>query len=285
MIRIGLTGFSDHPILQSSATKASAKLLDYSGHFPIVEIDSAFYAIPRKEVVERWVEDTPHTFQFIVKAYQAMTGHQRKEDWTFTSIEEIFRTFEDSISPMQEAGKLFAVLFQFPPWYDCVPKNKAYIKKIRTRLAHLPIAIEFRNQTWFSAKNEQATLAFLQEQSLIHVICDEPQVGAGSVPFVPKATHHKVMFRLHGRNVHGWRNIGNAEHWRKVRFLYNYNEDELQQFINEIRKFEDHHDIAVTFNNNSAHDAAPNAKKLQQLLAIKYEGLAPRQLDFFKGDW
>lgn len=286
MIRIGLTGFTDHPILASATTKASAKLFDYSGHFPIVEIDSSFYAIPKLATIEKWIAETPSNFRFIVKAHQAMTGHQRREDWTFSSIEEIYQTFEDCLMPMQQAGKLYAVLVQFPPWYDAMPKNMAYIRKMNQRLTHFQLAVEFRNQTWFDSQHREATLNFLREEKIINVICDEPQAGVGSIPFVPEATTDQVMFRFHGRNLHGWRNVGNAEHWRKVRFLYNYNDDELTTFMHVIKEFEAQgKDVVVTFNNNSAHDAAPNAKRLQHLLNISYEGLAPRQLDIFGGEW
>ena len=46
MIQIGLTGWSDHP---SITTNPQNKLGDYAAHFPIVELDSSFYAIPSQE--------------------------------------------------------------------------------------------------------------------------------------------------------------------------------------------------------------------------------------------
>lgn len=48
MIHIGLTGWGDHPSLYRSLSKD--KLFDYSGHFPIVELDTSFYS-DRKSVV------------------------------------------------------------------------------------------------------------------------------------------------------------------------------------------------------------------------------------------
>ena len=44
-----------------------------------VEVDTSFYAIPAKEHVRKWCEDTPENFRFVVKAYQGMTGHLRGE--------------------------------------------------------------------------------------------------------------------------------------------------------------------------------------------------------------
>ena len=45
MIYIGLTGWGDHPTLYSEETSTRDKLFDYSGHFPIVEVDTSFYAL------------------------------------------------------------------------------------------------------------------------------------------------------------------------------------------------------------------------------------------------
>ena len=76
---------------------------------------------------------------------------------------------------------------------------------------------------------------FLREHQFIHTICDEPQAGVGSVPFYPVVTANKALIRIHGRNIHGWRNTGNAENWRKVRFLYDYNREELQQLGHRMK--------------------------------------------------
>ena len=281
MINIGLTGWGDHPDVYSSVTAAKDKLFDYSGHFPVVELDTSFYAIPSVENVEKWCKDTPDTFQFVVKAYQGMTGHLRDE-LPFETKNDMFNAFRASIDTFMKHGKLAMVLVQFPPWFDCQTKNVNYIHYIKQQLADYPVAIEFRNQTWYSAQMKDKTLAFLKNNELIHVVCDEPQAGSGSVPFVAIATHDKVLVRIHGRNVHGWRNIGHAENWRKVRFLYNYNEEELQQLSEQVRflnKQAKH--VYVLFNNNSGGHAAKNAKRMQQILQIEFENLAPKQLGLF----
>lgn len=79
MIVVGLTGWGDHPSLYSGVTTSKDKLFDYTGHFLAVEVDTSFYAIPSKENVRKWCENTPENFRFIVKAYQGMTGHLRGE--------------------------------------------------------------------------------------------------------------------------------------------------------------------------------------------------------------
>ena len=284
MVHIGLTGWGDHSDLHNSTSTARNRLFDYSGHFPIVELDTSFYSIPSEANVRKWIAETPQHFQFVVKAYQGMTGHLRG-DHPYGSRKEMFETFKLAVTPFVEAQKLAMILVQFPPWFDCQKKNVQYIRYVKQQLAAFPIAIEFRNRTWYNEQYLDGTLTFLREQGFIHTVCDEPQAGEGSVPLVPVATAQKVLMRIHGRNVHGWRNTGNNEEWRKVRFLYDYNEEELagiKQHIEALQK--QAKEVYVLFNNNSGHHAAKNAKKLQKMLDIKYEGLSPKQLDFFGGD-
>lgn len=284
IISIGLTGWGDHPSLYSSATKAQDKLFDYSGHFPIVEVDTSFYAIPSKANIEKWCRETPANFRFIVKAYQGITGHLRDE-LPYETRNDMFEHFLTCIRTFQEHQKLTMVLVQFPPWFDCTAKNVTYIRYVKQQLPNIPIAIEFRNQTWYSEKMKEKTIQFLKEENLIHTVCDEPQAGVGSVPFVPIATNDKALIRIHGRNIHGWRNSGNAENWRKVRFLYNYNLDELQFLAQNARNLQQQAtEVFVLFNNNSGHDAAHNAKKLQELLNIQFTELSPKQLSIFEGE-
>lgn len=284
MINIGLTGWGDHPDLAGPNSTVKDKLVDYTGHFPVVELDSTFYAIQPERNIQKWIRETPSRFQFIVKAYQGITGHSR-EPLPFESKEAMYEAFVKSIEPLQAAGKLAMVLVQFPPWFDCRKENVNEIRYIRERLRMFDVAIEFRHQSWYSPPFKEKTLHFLRTFNFIHTVCDEPQAGDGSVPLVPQATRDdRVLFRLHGRNVYGWRNtFGDDKSWRTVRYLYDYNEVELKEFetiVNSLATQSE--DVFVIFNNNSGKHAANNAKAFQQLLKITYENLAARQLNLFE---
>ncbi|TQR18391.1 DUF72 domain-containing protein [Psychrobacillus vulpis] len=281
MIKIGLTGWGDHPELYVSSAKE--RLQDYSAHFPIVELDSSFYAIPSKKNIEKWIKETPDNFQFVVKAYQEITGHQRGES-QFSSKEEMFEVYRQSIAPLQENGKLSMVLVQFPPWFRCEKGNVEYILRVREELKDFEVAIEFRHQSWYSSPFKEGTINFLKSHHFHHTVCDEPQVGEGCVPLIPIATSEKVLVRLHGRNTYGWLNPGNNENWREVRYLYDYNKEELSAIQNVSEQLHKQaEDVVVLFNNNSGGHAAKNAKAFQQMLRIDFEGLAPKQLDLFEG--
>ncbi|MCA1319735.1 DUF72 domain-containing protein [Bacillus tianshenii] len=282
MIYIGVTGWGDHDSLYTSGVAARDKLKEYSAHFPVVEVDSSFYAIQPKRNVEKWVADTPPTFKFIVKAYQGMTGHQRG-DIPFESKEEMFEAFLQSIEPFKEADKLAMVLFQFPPWFDCNKDNVIYIRWCKEKMKDTRVALEFRNQSWFSEPFKEQTLSFMEKEGWIHSICDEPQAGKGSIPTVLHPTDKELtLVRLHGRNVHGWTKAVSGKDWREVRYLYDYNEQELLEWKSNLEQIKNStEDIYVLFNNNSGGHAADNAKRMIEMLDLAYHGLAPRQLDLF----
>lgn len=72
------------------------------------------------------------------------------------------------------------------------------------------------------------------------------------------------------------------QEWRDVRYLYNYNENELKDLANKVQILEQKaKKVYVIFNNNSGGHAAQNAKTYQDILDIEYTGLAPQQLKFF----
>ncbi|MFZ0576718.1 MAG: DUF72 domain-containing protein [Psychrobacillus psychrotolerans] len=283
MIQIGLTGWGDHPDLYVSS--ARERLQDYSAHFPVVELDAAFYAIQPIKNSLKWIKETPDNFQFVVKAYQGITGHLRG-DFPFDSIEEMFELYRQSVMPFKNSGKLSMILAQFPPWFQCTKENVQYIRKVREELKDFEVVIEFRHQSWYSSEYKDSTLHFLKENGLHHSVCDEPQAGDGSIPLVPIATTNKVLVRLHGRNTYGWVNPGNNVKWREVRYLYDYNKEELSSIKGICEYLEKQaKEVVVLFNNNSGGHAANNAKTFQSMLGIDFEGLAPKQLDFFEGDF
>jgi uncharacterized protein YecE (DUF72 family) len=280
MIRIGVTGWGDHDSLYPDGTSPKDKLEAYSGHFPVVEVDSSFYAVQPVKNYERWVSSTPKDFSFVVKAYQGMTGHSRGKV-PFDSVKQMFEAFIQSIQPVISSGKLEMVLFQYPPWFDCKKENVQILRYAKELMGDIPLALEFRNQTWFREEMREKTLRFIDEEGWIHTVCDEPQAGNGSIPIVMYTTGEKTLVRMHGRNVYGWNNSGQPN-WREVRYLYRYNQSELLEWKERIQMLAAQtQNLTILFNNNSGGDAADNAKQMIDLLDIQYDFLAPRQLDLF----
>ncbi len=161
-------------------------------------------------------------------------------------------------------------------------ENVDYLRYCKKVMGDIPVALEFRNQSWFIRAYRENTLNFMQQEGWIHAIADEPQAGNGSIPIVPIVTDPQMtLVRMHGRNLHGW-NKPNDANWREVRYLYKYNQEELLEWKKRVLQLQTaSKEIIVLFNNNSGGDAAGNAKEFQQMLDIDYEGLAPRQMNLF----
>lgn len=280
-INIGLTGWGDHPDIHEQDVGSRHKLASYAAYFPVVELDSCFYSIMTPEKIRHWDLQTPSNFSFVVKAYQAFTGHDR-QPYTRKEIKAMFHSFQQQIDPLIESGKLNAILFQFPPWFDLRQSHIKRLRFIREQFQSYPTAIEFRNRTWFHEQIKADTINYLKEDKWIHTICDEPQAGQASVPVVPEITHGKQsLIRFHGRNVYGWNQSG-QDNWREVRFLYNYNDDELKSWRDRVQNLSQQvEQLTILFNNNSGHHAYANAKRFQHLLGINYTGLNSRQIDLF----
>jgi Uncharacterized conserved protein len=285
MIVIGLTGWGDHDPLYPPGTPAKDKLKGYARHFAIVEMDSAFYAVQPPDRMARYAEETPEGFGFVIKAYQGMTGHLRGKPY-YENDNDMYGALRDSLTPLREAGKLTAALFQYPPWFDCTKENVRLLRETKKRMEGFPCALEFRHQSWFVPEMRERTLAFMRDEGWMHSICDEPQAGVGSIPIVPVATSPDyTLVRLHGRNVGGWNQSGNAN-WREVRYLYDYNESELDDWTAIVRRLaEQSRTVGVIFNNNSGGHAAGNAKQLMRMLGQPVYELPvvrePEQLDLF----
>ncbi|MDR7072923.1 DUF72 domain-containing protein [Fictibacillus barbaricus] len=280
MIKIGVTGWGDHDSLYPDGTPAKDKLAVYSGHFPVVEVDSSFYAVQPLKNYEKWVSATPKDFSFVVKAYQGITGHSRGKI-PFDSVKQMFEAFIQSIQPVIEAGKLEMVLFQYPPWFDCKKENVQILRFTKEMMGDIPAALEFRNQSWFTDDMTEKTLQFIDESGWFHTVCDEPQAGRRSIPIVMHTSEEKTLIRMHGRNIYGWENRGQPN-WREVRYLYRYNQAELLEWKEKIQQLaSETKELTILFNNNSGGDAADNAKQMIEMLNIQYDFLAPRQLDLF----
>ncbi|GEA98883.1 DUF72 domain-containing protein [Levilactobacillus brevis] len=281
MITIGLTTWKEHPALIGGEERP-VTLTEYAGRLPVVELDTPFYGIPRQSTVANWQAAVPDGFQYILKANQVMTRHDRQHPLDEAGITAAFDQFIMAIQPMVTAGKLMTVLFQFPPFFNRTTANIQYLRDVRLKMGKLPVAVEFRSPSWFETPGMTAdVMAYLQSLKLTNVTTDEPHNLNDGIPLVETVTTPELaVVRLHGRNAQGWFNQG--ADWRKTRTLYRYSEAELQDIASLVKRVAQHaQQVCVIFNNNSAKDAAPNALRLQEILGLHWQNLAPQQLDLF----
>lgn len=294
-IRVGTASWTDPTLIKSKkfyppgCSSAEARLRFYASQFPLVEVDSSYYAMPNGSNSALWVERTPPTFLFNIKAFRLFTGHQTQRDMFPKDVQpalpqngkknlyykdvpddvraELWRRYFEAIAPLAAAGKLGAVHFQFAPWVTSGPDGRAHVQHCAEMVAdQYMMAVEFRNRSWFDPAHAPSTLAFEREHQLVNVVVDEPQGSANSIPSVWEVTNPELaLVRLHGRNHETW-NIQGATA-ASDRFNYDYSDEELSELSEKIR------DIAssvaqthVVFNNNYEDQGQRSARTLMGLL-------------------
>jgi uncharacterized protein YecE (DUF72 family) len=116
----------------------------YARVFRTVEVDSSFYRAPTPFLVQRWTERTPADFRFTLKVPQDVT-HEDDE----TKGDAILARFLDSLAPMRVAGKLGAVVLQFPPSFRA-PGGSAKLEHLLSSVpVEVPLAVELRHGSWW----------------------------------------------------------------------------------------------------------------------------------------
>ena len=268
---------------------AEARLRFYASRFPLVEVDSSYYAMPSPATAQLWAERTPNDFTMNVKAFRIFTGHQTSPTVLHKDIraalppsakanlyykdlapelrDELWRRFTLALQPLRAAGKLGLVHFQFPPWLVCNAAGRAHVAHCVERMAGHTLSVEFRHQSWFTQAQAEPTLAFERELGVVHTVVDGPQGFTNSVPAVWAVTHPEfALLRLHGRNTGTW-NVKGATA-ASDRFNYDYPDQELDELAGQVRRLSHAAlNTHVVFNNNMEDQGQRNAATLARLLA------------------
>ena len=179
--------------------------------------------------------------------------------------DEIHARFWISLDPLRKAGKLGAILLQYPDWFVISHQNKDEILHARERLPDDRLAVEFRNETWMSERNRAETLKFLADHDLTYVAVDEPQGFPSSVPPVAEVTSGRLaIVRFHGRNAENWKKKGITA---AERFDYAYSKEELTEWLGKIEHLAEGADeVHVLMNNCYADKAVTNAAEISRML-------------------
>jgi len=270
MIRVGTCAWSDHTGFYPRGVPPAGRLAHYARFFPLVEVDSSFYYPPSARNCALWAERTPPHFRFHVKAHRTMTWHDRQAIPDPAALRTATRQFAEAVEPMRQAGKLVALHFQFPPWFQRGVEAWDYLANVREALPDHLLAIEFRHRSWLEdAERVAETLQLLQRHGFVHTICDEPQIGSGSVPAVVEATSADLaIVRLHGRNAQTWYK---STATTGERFKYRYSEEELREWLEPARALgAKATDVHVLMNNNHEDSAVRNAWEMASLLDLGY---------------
>lgn len=287
-ILVGTASWTHRSLLESGwypddASTPAKRLAYYATRFPIAEVDATYYHPPSLSTVEAWRDRTPPGFTFDVKAFSLLTGHPTRPASLYKDLreslgappqrnlypkdvppeiaDEVWRRFLGALEPLHEAGKLGAVLFQFPPWFPIGEGNRRYILECARRCAPMRVSVEFRNHTWMDEENREDTLAFLAGHDLAYVGVDMPQGHTSSIPPVLAATSDLAVVRLHGHSDK-WTSKNIDE-----RFAYMYSEPELGRWAARVRELAEGAETThVLFNNCCADNSQRNAARFRALV-------------------
>ena len=224
-------------------------------YFDAVEINSSFYHPPSPDTARSWLSRIQHNpnFIFTAKLFRAFTHERGKA----TADDE--KLFRQGIDPLMEAGKLGAVLIQFPWSFKNDREERPYLNQLAERFKDYPLVVELRHESW----NNPRVLQTLEDLGVGLCDIDQPQF-ANSIKPSAEVTSPIGYVRLHGRNYRNW---FREEADVVERYDYLYSRDELEPWVERIKQVsEKAKQTFVITNNHARGQSLVNAFEVMALL-------------------
>ncbi len=249
-ILVGTASWSDPGFVERwypPKLPAGERLPWYAQHFDMVEVNSTFYAVPERRMVERWNQATPDDFVFNVKLHRLLSRHaatlkslppavQRsaaadakgKVELTPKLEHALLDQIEAAIEPLRAAKKFGAFLLQLSPAFSPRKHELAELDELLARLAPLGVVVELRNRNWTEGEQLDATLDFFRRHQTALALVDAPNEAHFTI--MPSELNEvtnprRAYLRLHGRNAEAYlRGKTVAE-----RFYYDYSDEEIAE--------------------------------------------------------
>ncbi len=259
-VRIGPAGWSYpdwagyvYPARLPRGFHEAAFLAEY---FDTIEINTSFYQPIRPQHAALWlarVASNPR-FLFTAKLWQRFT-----HDPSATVEDE--RAVRAGFDVLCEAGKLGAVLLQFPFSFHRTAETTAYLAAVLRRFADYPLVVEVRHGSWYAPE----VFSLLQESGAGFCNIDQPIIGHSLAPS-EQVTSPVGYIRLHGRRYDTWFSDDPAVPAHE-RYNYLYSLEELEPWAGRIRKVTEHaRNVFVVTNNHFQGKAVVNALQLIHIL-------------------
>ncbi len=218
----------------------SSLLEQYLTYFDTVEINSTFYALPRKSFINHLVE-LPYSEKFFSAKLPKVVTHDNRlrldgEGGT------ILETYFSLMKPLKE--KTEALLIQLPPWaISTMGDLENFFSNLDLSFRY---AIEFRHKSWLTER----VWNLLEDYGIAHVIVDEPKL-----PINTRITTDFVYIRWHGHGTKPW-------------YKYRYSEEELLEWKPILEDLETRSETVLGYFNNHFYGYAP----LNGLQMLQYMG-------------
>jgi uncharacterized protein YecE (DUF72 family) len=250
------------------------ELTFYAEHFDTVEVNSSFYRVPAVEAVQKWAERTPDGFEFSLKLYQKFTHPEMFAKATGADPATLggkdVDEFRAALEPLADAGKLGALLAQFPASFKNDDESRMYLEWLLTAFKEYPVAVELRHRSW--SDDAKSTAGLLSGFNAALAQIDEPKFKSSIRQTLLPNVRTFYYLRLHGRNAAQWWKHEKSED----RYNYLYSPEELKPFSDAAKAAAREVKKAYLYANNqfSAKSVA-NAAILKAQLGQDLDGEYP----------
>jgi uncharacterized protein YecE (DUF72 family) len=261
-IRIGCGSWGDAEytgLLYPPGLPPDKRLGCYATWFDHVEVNSSYYATPRREAVVKWVKETPASFLFDVKLHRAFSRSPAK----VTRESDLLAYLLKGLQPLIRAKKLGAFLLVLAPDFGPEKHRLDELDLLIDKLQPAPLAVELRHGDWVKGKERAKTLAFFRERQIAWVATDMPRLKDSTIlPAIDEVTLPRLAYlRLHGRNKNYLKAKSAAE-----RHTYEYSPAELKEIAARIKRLTGQAEDVCVVANNHAQDFAPKTALAPQRL-------------------
>ena len=226
-------------------------------YMDVVEVNSTFYRPVDPDVARRWVDRVAESpeFRFTAKLSKRFT-HERDAALTRGEVDEVRRGF----APMHDAGRLGAVLLQFPWSFRRTEENRQWLDDVTRAFDEFPLVVEVRHASWAVPEFYDE----LTERGIGFVNIDQP-LFRHSVKPSATTTAPVGYVRIHGRNYRDWfRKDAGVE----ARYDYLYSPAELEPWAARTREVAESgaQDVYAVTNNHYRGQAGVNALQLMSMV-------------------
>lgn len=262
MIHIGPAGWSykdwEGTVYPQKPGKNFDPLEYLSRFFNTIEINSSFYRPPTVSTTKAWANRVSHNkkFTFSAKLNRLFTHERGKA----TAADE--KEFKKGMDPLLKAGKLGALLLQFPWSFKNTVDDRVYLAELLKKFSKYPLVLEVRHASW----NTPAMYEWLQERGVGICNIDQP-VFSKSIKPAALTTSPVGYVRLHGRNYQNW---FREKAPRDERYNYLYSYDEMEPWLKRIKEVaKETRETYVITNNHFRGQAVVNALEIDAALREK----------------
>jgi uncharacterized protein YecE (DUF72 family) len=253
------------------------ELTFYAEHFDTVEVNSSFYRVPAVNAVRAWADRTPANFEFSLKLYQKFTHPDMFLKATGQDPADLggqdVDGFRAAIDPLADAGKLGALLAQFPASFRNDANARGYLEWLLNAFKDYQVAVELRHRSF--SEDPVETMQILSGHGAALVQIDEPKFKDSIRQNRRPNVKTFYYMRLHGRNAAEWWSHEKSED----RYNYLYANAELDPIVEDVEEASrEAKKTYVYANNHFSAKSVANAVTIKNKLGQPIQGDYPETL-------